>query len=105
MSALREVQHIARDVAVWLTWFVLTLQVSHGRSYGDLRRLTPRELALHAAPIVLVVPVAAHLYVNTPPGYKFMFAAGGAMGLAMGGTLVAATLVITKAIDVSFTYR
>jgi len=105
MSALREVQHITRDVAVWLTWFLLTLEVSHGRSYGDLRRLTPRALGLRLAPILVVVPVAAHLYVNAPPGYRFMFAAGGGLGLAMGGTLVGATLLVSKLIDISFTYR
>lgn len=105
MSALREVQHITRDAAVWFTWFLLTLQVSHGRSYGDLRRLTPRKLFVHVAPIALVVPVAAHLFVNAPPGYRYMFAAGGGLGLAMGGTLVASTLVVTKLIDISFVYR
>lgn len=105
MSALREVRHIARDTAVWFTWFLLTLEVSHGRSYGDLRRLTPRELLVRLAPIALVVPVATHFAVNTPPGFRYMFAAGGGLGLAMGGTLVGSTLVVSKLVDISFTYR
>lgn len=105
MSALREVRHITRDAAVWFTWFLLTLKVSHGRTYGDLRRLTPRRLLVRVAPIALVLGVAAHVFVNTPPGFRYMFAAGGGLGIATGGTLVGSTLVVSKLVDISFTYR
>ncbi|SEV95427.1 hypothetical protein [Halobacterium jilantaiense] len=105
MSALREVQHITRDVAVWFTWFLLTLKVSHGRSYGDLRRLTLVQWLAYVAPLLAVTSVATYVYLNAPPGYRFMFAAGGGLGLATGGTLVASTLLVTKLVDISFTYR
>jgi len=105
MSVLREVRHITRDVAVWATWVVLTLRLSHGRTYGDLRRIGLREFALHVAPIVIVGGVSFHLYENMPSGFKWVLAAGGSMGLFMGGSLVLATVVVSRLVDLSFTYR
>src|SRR6056297_3359139 len=105
MSALRELRYIVRDVAVWVTWFVLTLRLSHGRTYGDLRRLSSRQLAIHVAPIAVVGSVAVHLHLNMPSGLKWVLAAGGSMGLALGGSLVLSTVVVSRLIDLSFTYR
>ena len=105
MSALREARHITRDVLVWATWVVLTLRLSHGRTYGDLRRLGPRQLAIHVAPIAIVGSVAVHFYLNMPTGFKWILAAGGGMGLMMGGSLVLATVVVSRLVDLSFTYR
>jgi hypothetical protein len=105
MSVLREVRRIARDVAVWVAWFVLTLRVSHGRTYGDLRRLGPRQLAIHVAPIAVVGGVAYHFHMNMPPAFKWFLAAGGSMGLVLGGSLVLSTVVVSRLVDLSFTYR
>ena len=105
MSALRELRYIVRDVAVWVVWFVLTLRLSHGRTYGDLRRLGPRQLAIHVAPIAIVGSVAVHFHLNMPPGFKWVLAAGGSMGLVLGGSLVLSTVVVSRLIDLSFTYR
>jgi len=105
MSALREMRHIARDVTVWVAWFVLTLRLSHGRTYGDLRRLGPRQWAIHLAPMAVVGSVAVHVHLNMPTGLKWVLAAGGSMGVALGGSLVLSTVVVSRLIDLSFTYR
>jgi hypothetical protein len=105
MSALRELGHVTRDVAVWVAWFVLTLKPSHDRTYGELRRLGPRQLLIHLAPMALVGGVALHLHVNMPYGFKWVLAAGGSMGLVLGGSLVLSTVAVTRVIDLSFTYR
>jgi len=105
MSALREVRHITRDVAVWAVWAVLTLRLFHGRTYGELRRLGPRQLVVHVAPIAVVGSLAAHLHVNMPSSFKWVLAAGGSMGLVLGGSLVVSTVVVSRLVDISFTYR
>ena len=105
MAVLRELRHIARDVAVWATWVVLTLRLSHGRTYGDLRRLGPVELVAHVAPIAIIGGLAAHLYVNMPPEFTWVLAAGGSIGLFTGGALLVVTVVVSRLVDLSFTYR
>lgn len=104
MSALQEVKLVLHGAAVWLAWFLLTAEFSHGRTYGELRRLTPRQFAVQVAPIALVAGAGVHLYLNVPPGFVAFWSSGIALGVAAGGTLVLSTVVLTRAIDVWHTY-
>jgi len=104
MSALTDIRHIVRGSAVWLVWLVLTGRAAHNRTYGDLRRLTPRKLLAHAAPLLLVTGVAVHLALNMPTEFKAMLTMGGGLGLALGGTLVASTLVLSRVLDWHLTH-
>ncbi|MFC3476150.1 hypothetical protein [Halobacterium litoreum] len=94
MSALTDLRHIVRGVAVWAVWVVLTGRVNHDRTYGQLRRLTPKQLLAHALPLVLVAGVAVHLALNMPTEFKVVLTMGSAMGVALGGTLVVGTLLL-----------
>jgi uncharacterized membrane protein (DUF485 family) len=104
MSALREVQLIARGIGVWVVWVLLTGDVTHDNSYGDLRRLSLREFAAHLAPMVLVVGVGVHLVVNVPSGFGAVWLAGSVVWFGAALALVATTLVLSWLIDIHLTY-
>jgi hypothetical protein len=104
MSALSEVKLIVRGIAVWFAWFLLTAEPTHGNSYGDLRRLTPKQFAAHLAPLALVVGVGAHLATSVPSGFGAVWAVGTVVWIAGAVGLVATTMVMSRLIDIHLTY-
>ncbi|MFB6072579.1 MAG: hypothetical protein ABEJ88_06385 [Halobacterium sp.] len=103
-AVLHELRAIFRDAGTWLAWFVLTGQLSHDKTYGDLRRLTPKTLAAHLAPMALVLGTVGHFWFNTPPGFEYYILAALGVGIGTLGLLVTISFVASRVVDVSLTY-
>jgi hypothetical protein len=78
---LSQLRHIIRDVLVWATWTILKGTPFHDQTYGDLRRVSPREFGKHVLTMALGLAGAVWLYVFMPSflhglyvGMLFMFA-------------------------------
>ncbi|WP_336036788.1 hypothetical protein [Halobacterium yunchengense] len=103
-SKRRQVYYLGIRVAAWLLWLPLTGDLRHGRTYGELRRLRPREVLVLLVPLGCYALVGGWLYLAFPPELYAWAGAVVVTGLVLGGTLVASTVVTAKVADWALVY-
>jgi|UPI00073E7D3D hypothetical protein len=95
----RQLRYLAFRLVGWLAWLPLTGNPWHDRTYGDLKRLRPAEAVASLAPLACYALVAAWVYAYFPRNVVPFAASALAVGLFLGGTLVASSVVATKLVE------
>lgn len=98
-SRTRQLHYLGLRLAAWLLWLPLTGSIRHGRTWGELKRLRPTQAVALLAPLACYAAVAAWLYAYFPDELVVWASSVSAMGLFLGGSLVAATVLAAKLLD------
>jgi hypothetical protein len=98
-SKLRELYCLCLKVAAVLLWAPFTGTLRHGRTWGELKRLRPREAVVMLVPLGAYGLAAGYLLLFVPesvlPWAVFVWA----LGLVLGGTLILGSTVTSKFFD------
>lgn len=94
--SLQSVRRLSRSFGVWLAWVVITGHLSHGKSYGELKRVERSAVAKQLVLIVLSVSVLGYFVTNIPAGPAFWLGSALLIGTTASGILVGGYFAITK---------
>jgi hypothetical protein len=101
---LSEVRHIFRDVLVWASWTLLQGTPFHGKSYGELVRLSPLEVAKHVATMLVALSGLIWIYLFMPSNWYGIYFSSISIFVFSGVFLVLFTYALTWALDRQLTY-
>lgn len=101
---LSELRAIVRDVLVWASWTLLKGTPFHDKTYGDLRRLTPRAFAKHLGTMLLALSGAAWLYFFMPNYWHGIYVGLLVMFSLSALVLVLSTFTLTWLLDRRLTF-
>jgi len=98
-SKRRQLRYLLFRLIGWLAWLPLTGNPWHDRTYGDLKRLGPKRAVVLLVPLACYAAVAAWVYLYFPRTLVPFAGSALAVGFALGGTLVASSVVATKLVE------
>lgn len=90
---------VVRQFFVWLTWFVLSGYVFHGRSAHELRQLSMAEVALRLASLAVVLLGIYWLFGVMPANVRGFLSTAAVIGLTLGGLPIAVQAGVTKYLE------
>ena len=98
-STVKQLHYIGLRLIAWLAWLPFTGNLRHGRTWGELKRLRPREAVVLLFPLACYAGVAAWVYLFFPREILGWAVPVYATGIVLGGSLFGFTVVVTKVID------
>lgn len=98
-SKVRQLYYIGLRVLAWVLWLPFTGNPRHDRTWGELKRLSPRQAALMLVPLACYAVVGTWLYLFFPQELYVWAGSTWATGVLLGGSLIAFTTGVTKFID------
>ncbi|MFB6269407.1 MAG: hypothetical protein ABEH83_05650 [Halobacterium sp.] len=104
-SKLRQLYYLGLRALAWFLWLPLTGDLRHDRTWGELKRLTPRETAFMLTPLLCYSAFAVWAYSFFPRDLVPLATSVLGMGLALGGTLIMTSVVLTKVLELELLLR
>ena len=98
-SKSRQLYYLGLSVLGWFLWLPFTGNPRHDRTWGELKRLRPREVAVMLVPLACYAGIGVWVYLFFPRGLYVWAGSVYAIGLLLGGSVIAFTVVTTKIID------
>lgn len=86
-------------VLVVVLWIPLTGSISHGRTYGDLKRLSALEFLVLLLPLCVFLLVGSYLVYVVPSGVVQLAGGVALVTIALTVSLYSLTLVSTAVLD------
>lgn len=104
-SKTRQLYYLSLRVLAWFLWLPLTGKLRHGRTWGELKRVTPRQTVMMLTPLVLYALTAVWAYTFFPRELLPLASSVLGMGFVLGGTLVGSSIVATKVLEYELLLR
>lgn len=98
-SKTRQLYYLSLRAFAWFLWLPLTGKLRHKRTWGELKRVTPRQAMLMLAPIACNLAVVVWAYSFFPRSLVPLATAALGIGLALGVTLVVSSIIATKVLE------
>ena len=98
-SKFRQLRQLSFHAAVWFIWLPMAGKLRHNRTYGELRRLQPIQVAVMLLPLASFVTIGAWLYAFFPrellPWFGLVYAAA----IIGAGVLIFSTLFANRVLS------
>lgn len=101
---LSEMRHLVRDVLVWATWTLLQGTPFHNKSYGELRRLTLRDVVGKLGIILVALSGLIWAFMFMPSGWHSIYFVSFLIFGGAGVFLILSTYTVTWLLDRQMTY-
>jgi hypothetical protein len=98
-SKLRQLHYLGLHVMGWLLWLPFTGNLRHGRTWGEFKRLHPRQAAVMLVPLACYVGVGTWLFLYFPKELYLWAGSVYATGLVAAGSLITFTVALRKFLD------
>ncbi|WP_232701582.1 hypothetical protein [Halobacterium wangiae] len=98
-STVKQLHYLGLRVLAWVAWLPFTGNLRHGRTWGELKRLRPREVVVLLVPLACYAGVATWLYLFFPVELYVWTGSVWGVGVLLGGSLIAFTTGLTRVID------
>jgi hypothetical protein len=98
-SKLRELYYLCLKLAAVVLWAPFTGTLRHGRSWGELKRLSPREAAVMLVPVGGYALAAGYALLVVPDSVLPWAVTVWMLGAVLGGTLILTTTATSKFLD------
>lgn len=95
---------LVRQFAVWLTWFLLSGYVFHGRTARDIHELSVLEVGFRLLSLAIVLVVAYWFFVVMPANVRGFLSTAAAIGLTLGGLPILVQTSVTKYLELRQTW-
>jgi hypothetical protein len=99
--SLQPARRFGRSIAVWLAGVVLTGRLTHGRSYGELKRVQRATVARQLSLLALTVVVLGYLAVVVPRGAAVFVGSGLLLATGFATVVVGGYFAVTWYADYS----
>ncbi|MXR19556.1 hypothetical protein [Halobacterium bonnevillei] len=98
-SKLRELYYLCLKLAAVVLWAPFTGTLRHGRTWGELKRLSPREAAVMLVPVSGYALAAGYVLLVVPDTVLPWAVTVWMLGAVLGGTLIVTTTATSKFLD------
>lgn len=103
-SKFRQFRQLSLHVVVWLVWLPMAGKLRHNRTYGELKRLQPTQVAVLLLPIASFVTVGAWVYTFFPRELMQWVGLIYVAAFIGGGVLIFSTLFANRVISMYNSY-
>ena len=104
-SKTRQLLSLVQYLVARVLWIPITGNPRHNRTYGELKRLRPREAFVHLIPFFVYVGIATWVYFFFPRDLLPVAGSVYGAGILLGGSLIMTTVVVNQIVKLQHRAR